>query len=67
MRLSKREREAVHDAIDFIETNIDGADDNQLAIHRVIIKNLSKIIEKSKKDRYRELVRSKVKQLKGKE
>lgn len=57
MYLTKKEKNAIYEAIDFISTNIDGADDESLIEHRELIDRLSSIAIKYKNERYKNRVR----------
>lgn len=50
MYANKKEFDALHDAIDFVSTNIDGAEDQEY--YQGIVNELTNLFEKIKKDRY---------------
>ncbi len=64
MYLSKKEKDSVHDAIDFISSNIDGAEDQEY--YQNILDGLMSITVKYKAERHKRLVNEFVKKLKAK-
>lgn len=61
--LSNKERESIHAAIDFISTQIDGANDEMLAYHTNIIDNLRNIIKKDNTSQYKKIYKKELKRL----
>lgn len=49
VRISVAEHRALHNAVDFITTNIDGATDEQYKFHSRYVAKLNQIIRKYKK------------------